>query len=249
MRKVREVMAQCFSIRLLSIKKAFFMSLFMSLGVTFGTLGHAQTQIPLSLDKSIRQFVSKHPTMAGLKVDIEYIDSKIKLPNCAGPIDVALPARVRPWGRVNLQLRCQTGKGWFISLPIKVLVFGEYVLTTKFIQSGVRISPADLRIIEGDLSSLPDDVVRSINEATGRQAVRAIQAGSYISLNNLKEPSVIKVGDRVRVQVIGAGFQATGEGIAQSSGSINEIIKVKLPDGQVLQGTISSPGAVEINVN
>lgn len=247
--KVREVNAQPYSITLLSYRKAIFLALFAVLGFIFSTQGLAQTPIPLSLDKSIRQFVSSHPTMAGLKVDIEYIDSKVKLPSCSGPIDVALPARVRPWGRINLQLRCQTGKGWFLSLPIKVLVFGEYVLTTKFIQAGSKIISSDLRMIEGDLSSLPDDVVRSINEVTGRQAVRAIQTGGYISLNNLKEPSVIRVGDRVRVQVIGAGFQATGEGIAQTSGSINEIIKIRLPDGQVLQGKITSPGAVEIIVN
>ena len=124
----------------------------------------------------------------------------------------------------------------------------EYVLTTKFIQAGYKISPSDVRIAEGDLSALPDDLIRSLGDAVGRQVLRPIQAGSYISLNNLKEPAVIRVGDRVRVQVIGVGFQATGEGVAQSAGSVNEIIKVRLPDGQVLQGRISAPGAVEISI-
>jgi flagella basal body P-ring formation protein FlgA len=229
--------------------KAVFLSLILFFGMGFSHLGHAQTQIPLELDKSIRQFVSKHPTMAGLKVDVEYIDSKIKIPSCSGPIDVALPARVRPWGRVTLQLRCKTGKGWFLAIPVRVLVYGEYVLTTRFIQSGYKIQAADIRIAEGDLSGLPDDLVRTAAEVVGRQAVRPIQAGSYISLNNLKEAAVIKVGDRIRVLVTGAGFQATGDGIAQTTGSINEIIKVRLPDGQILQGRVSSPGAVEINID
>jgi flagella basal body P-ring formation protein FlgA len=228
--------------------KGIVLSLILSFGIGFAGQGLAQTQIPLELDKSIRQLVSKHPTVAGLKVDVEYLDSKVKIPSCSGPIDVALPARVRPWGRVTLQLRCKTGKGWFLSLPIKVSIYGEYVLTTRFIQSGYKISQADLRIAEGDLSAMPDDLIRSVGEAVGRQVLRPIQAGSYISLNNLKEPSVIRVGDRVRVRVIGLSFQATGEGVAQTAGSVNEIIKVRLPDGQVLQGKISAPGVVEINI-
>jgi len=209
---------------------------------------HAQVQVPLDLDKSIRQFVAKHPSMSGLRTDIEYVDSKIKIPSCTGPVDISLPARVRPWGRVNLQLRCNKGQGWFLGLPVRIIVYGEYVLTTRFIQQGSKIVQADLRVAEGDLSALPDDLIRAPGEAIGRQVVRPIQAGSYISLNNLKEPAVIRVGDRVRVQVIGVGFQATGEGVAQSAGSVNEIIKVRLPDGQVLQGRISAPGAVEISI-
>ena len=209
---------------------------------------YGQAQIPLDLDKSIRQFVAKHPSMSGLRTDIEYVDPKIKVPSCAVPIEIALPARVRPWGRVNLQLRCQKGSGWFLSLPVRVIVYGEYVLTTKFIQTGSKIVQGDLRLVEGDLSALPDDLIRFPGEAIGRQVLRPIQAGSYISLNNLKEPAVIRVGDRVRVNVIGVGFQATGEGTAQSAGSVNEIIKVRLPDGQVLQGRVSAPGAVEISI-
>lgn len=225
-----------------------FFSIFALFITLFSHFGHAQVQVPLDLDKSIRQFVSKHPSMSGLRTDIEYVDSKIKIPSCSAPIEIALPARVRPWGRVNLQLRCQKGQGWFLALPVRILVYGEYVLTTKFLQAGTKIAPADLRVIEGDLSALPDDLIRSSGEAIGRQVLRPIQAGSYVSLNNLKEPAVIRVGDRVRVQVIGVGFQATGEGVAQTAGSVNEIIKVRLPDGQVLQGKISAPGAVEINI-
>lgn len=225
-----------------------FLGIFALFATFFSHFGHAQVQVPLDLDKSIRQFVSSHPSMAGLRADVEYIDTKIKIPRCAGPIDITLPARVRPWGRVSLQLRCQKGQGWFLAFPVRILVYGEYVLTTRFLQTGARITAVDLRTIEGDLSALPDDLIRSSGQAIGRQVLRPIQAGSYISLNNLKEPAVIKVGDRVRVQIIGVGFQAAGEGIAQSAGSVNEIIKIRLPDGQVLQGRISAPGAVEISI-
>ncbi len=228
--------------------RVIFLGIFTLFATFFSHFGYAQVQVPLDLDKSIRQFVSKHPSMAGLRSDIEYIDSKIKIPTCSAPIEVSLPARVRPWGRVSLQLRCQKGQGWFLAYPVRILVYGEYVLTTKFLPTGSKISSADLRIIEGDLTALPDDLIRSPGEAIGRQIVRPIQAGSYIALNNLKEPAVIKVGDRVRVQVIGVGFQAAGEGIAQSAGTVNEIIKVRLPDGQVLQGKISAPGVVEIKI-
>jgi len=67
-----------------------------------------------------------------------------------------------------------------------------------------------------------------------------------VSLNNLREAAVIKVGEGVRVQVQGKGFQANGEGVALTSGAIGDSIRVRMPDGQQVQGQVVRAGTVEI---
>jgi flagella basal body P-ring formation protein FlgA len=72
--------------------------------------------------------------------------------------------------------------------------------------------------------------------------------GSPLGLNDLKESSVIKVGDPVRLVLSGKDFEVSGEGIAQTSGMIGDMVRVRLADGQVLQGKVLRPSVVRVTI-
>jgi len=75
-----------------------------------------------------------------------------------------------------------------------------------------------------------------------------LQMGMPIGLNDLKESAVIKVGDPVRIQLTGKDFQVSGEGVAQTTGMIGDMVRVRLSDGQVLQGKVLRPGIIGVNM-
>lgn len=212
---------------------------------------HAQTQnpVPKELDKNIRNTITKNPSMSGYKVQIEYVDSKIKIPNCPSDIEIEFPQKTRLWGRVNLQIKCNSGYKWTMTLPIRVQVFGDYLLAAKFIQAGAKLGQDDILISQGDLTEMPDDLLARPQDALGRQAIRPIQPRTPIFLNNLREMAVIKSGDPVRVQILGNGFEAEGSGLAQSSGAVNDQIRVKMPDGQQVQGRVLRQGVVTVKID
>ena len=70
--------------------------------------------------------------------------------------------------------------------------------------------------------------------------------GSPLGLNDLKESSVVKVGDPVRLILIGKDFEVSGEGIAQTAGMIGDMVRVRLADGQVLQGKVLRSSVVVV---
>ena len=72
--------------------------------------------------------------------------------------------------------------------------------------------------------------------------------GSPIGLNDLKETSVVKAGDPVRLILTGKDFEVSGEGTAQSAGMVGDMVRVRLADGQVLQGRVLRPSVVMVNV-
>jgi flagella basal body P-ring formation protein FlgA len=73
--------------------------------------------------------------------------------------------------------------------------------------------------------------------------------GMPIGLNDLRETAVIRIGDPVTILLKGRDFQVTGSGVAQSQGMINDMVRVRLNDGQVLQGKIIRPGVVEMTLD
>jgi len=205
--------------------------------------------IPVEVQNNIRRFVQKSPAVSGFRTEVDFLDPSMNLPACpGGTIEVLSAPNVRLWGRSLIQLRCLKA-AWLYNIPLIVRVYGDYVISTRYLQAGNRLSSSDMRVINGDLTSVQDDVIRAPKEADDRVLTRPIQMGMPIGLNDLRETAVIKVGDPVTILLKGRDFQVTGSGVAQSQGMINDMVRVRLNDGQVLQGKIIRPGVVEMTLD
>jgi len=205
--------------------------------------------IPVEVQNNIRRFVQKSPAVSGFRTEVDFLDPSMNLPACpGGTIEVLSAPNVRLWGRSLIQLRCLKA-AWLYNIPLIVRVYGDYVISTRYLQAGNRLSSSDMRVINGDLTSVQDDVIRAPKEADDRVLTRPIQMGMPIGLNDLRETAVIKIGDPVTILLKGRDFQVTGSGVAQSQGMINDMVRVRLNDGQVLQGKIIRPGVVEMTLD
>jgi flagella basal body P-ring formation protein FlgA len=242
------------------------LSFLILLGLIWLTPLHAQTQpqsqvnttpnqalqapgIPLEVQNNIRRFIQKSPTVLGFRTEVDFLDPSMNLPSCqGGSIEVLSAPNVRLWGRSLVQVRCLKA-AWLYNIPLMIRVYGDYVVSTRYLQPGNRLSSSDMRIINGDLTSVPDDVIRTPKEADDRVLTRPIQMGMPIGLNDLRETAVIKVGDPVTILLKGRDFQVTGSGTAQTQGMINDMVRVRLNDGQVLQGKVIRPGVVEMTLD
>ena len=205
--------------------------------------------IPLEVQNNIRRFIQKSPTVLGFRTEVDFLDPSMNLPSCqGGSIEVLSAPNVRLWGRSLVQVRCLKA-AWLYNIPLMIRVYGDDVVSTRYLQPGNRLSSSDMRIINGDLTSVPDDVIRTPKEADDRVLTRPIQMGMPIGLNDLRETAVIKVGDPVTILLKGRDFQVTGSGTAQTQGMINDMVRVRLNDGQVLQGKVIRPGVVEMTLD
>jgi flagella basal body P-ring formation protein FlgA len=208
----------------------------------------AQAALPPDLEKEIKRFIQKSPNVNGLRVEVEFLDSNLNVPACVGgTIEISANPGTRIWGKTTLQLRCAKA-AWMINVPLNVHVFGDYVVASRYLPFGHKLDQADMRVLEGDLSLIPDDVLRTPKIAYERVLSKPLQMGSPIGLNDLKESTVIKAGDPVRLILTGKDFEVSGEGVAQSPGIVGDMVKVRLADGQVLLGRVLRPSVVVVNV-
>lgn len=208
----------------------------------------AQAALAPELEASIKRYVQKSPTVNGLRVELELIEPNQVVPAClGGTIEIITPPGVRLWGRSTLQLRCAKAS-WMVNVPINIRAYGDYVVSSRYLPFGQKLESGDIRVIEGELSILPDDVLRTPRAAYDKVLSRPLQMGTPIGLNDLRESAVIKSGDPVLIQLIGKGFQVSGEGTAQSAGMVGDMVRVRLMDGQTLQGRVLRPGVVGVNI-
>jgi flagella basal body P-ring formation protein FlgA len=208
----------------------------------------AQATMTPDLEASIKRYIQKSPSVNGLRVEVQLIEPNQVIPPCiGGSIEIITPPGVRLWGRSTLQLRCAKAS-WMVNVPLNIRAFGDYVVASRYLPFGQKLESGDIRVIEGDLSVLPDDVLRTPRAAYDKVLGRPLQMGAPIGLNDLKESAVVKSGDPVLIQLVGKGFQVSGEGTAQSSGMVGDMVRVRLMDGQTLQGRVLRPGVVGVNL-
>lgn len=209
----------------------------------------AAVTVSPGLDQALKNYLAQLPALSPYRVEVDYIDPRIQqAPVCPNGYDFYLPGGGRPWGRLSVGIRCQRASAAAQSYLIKVAAYGDYLAAARFLPAGTRLTDRDVGFVQGDLARLPADAVVQSNEAIGRQILRPMQAGAPIVLNNLRQPAVIKAGERVRVLVVGPGFEATGEGVAVTGGAIGDTIRIRMPDNQQQSGQIIKPGAVEIRL-
>jgi len=196
---------------------------------------------------TIRSLIAEHPMLAGQSLQIEFPSSLPKWTSCKQP-RAQIARQGVPVGRVSLSLRCMDPR-WLGSIQVTVGAKRSHLAASRALQAGSTLDGGEFVTVESDWSSLPDAVVTDPDQALGKTLVRSIAAGTPLSLNLLRQTSVIKTGERVRVQMSGSNFVVSGEGQALQAGAIGEQVRIKMANGQAVSATVLRQGVVEVRID
>lgn len=162
-------------------------------------------------------------------------------------LEANLPKGTRPWGRINVTVRCVAGATWQIFVPVQITVLADYLVSTRPLVPGKAIEAADLATQRGNLADQPMGTLTNPAEAIGKVAAGAVPAGRPLRGDMLRQPTVIQQGQSVRVISRGAGFEVANEGRAVTNALLGQVAQVRLAGGQVVSGIAKGAGVVEIS--
>ena len=206
----------------------------------------AQAALSVQAEEAVKQFLDQHPSLEGQEFSIQWDPSKLEFPVCAKKPTVELLRKDKAWGKLLLNLRCDTGRVWARPVSLYVMVKGRYLVATRPLKPGQILTPSDWKWADGDLSKMGDSMVDSPDLLKNMELSRPQQAGNPLRLNDFRQMSVIKSGDQVRVAIVGRGFGIDASGQALADAALGASVKVRISDGKIIQGTAVSQGVVEV---
>ncbi len=170
-------------------------------------------------------------------------DARLKLAPCT-QVQAFVPPGSRPWGATRLGLRCTQlasnaaagSRLWAISLPAQVKVFAPAPVATTALPVGTVLDSTHLAMDWIDWAAHPSVPALLTDTLWGRSLQRPLAAGQALRLSDLRARQWFASGDTVRVTAVGAGFQVQREGVALADGFEGQVARVKLDNGQVVQG-------------
>ena len=212
----------------------------------FAVSAHAQ-QDPAPVTKTIDNWLKTQTRGLPGQVswEIGALDPGNQLAPCTA-FDISRPAGARPWGRTNVVVRCLGDTGWRVYVPVHIRVKANYLISARPIAQGRIVVAEDLAAELGDLSELPGNILTESGLAVGMTAASSIPAGRPLRADMLKAQTVVRQGQTVKVVSRGPGFAVANEGRALNNASEGQVVQVRLGSGQVVSGTASAGGTVEV---
>jgi len=152
----------------------------------------------------------------------------------------------RLWGRTNLTVQCQSGASWSIYVPVQVKIQGSYLVIRRNLGAGQILTEADIEVRQGDLTEFPGNLLDNPQQALGKTLNVSLIAGQPLRTDALRLPLIIQQGQRITVISRGNGFSVSSEGQALSGASEEQVVRARLPNGQIVSGIAKPGGIVEI---
>ena len=211
-----------------------------------GFASSAQAALSVQAEDAVKQFLGNHPSLEGRDYSIQWEPVKIEFPSCAKAPSVELLRKDKAWGKLLLNLRCDSGRVWARPVGLYVTVKGRYLAAARPLKPGQILTPNDWKWVDGDLAKMGDTLIDSPELLKDVELNRAQQAGNALRLNDFRQMSVIKSGDQVRVAILGRGFAIDASGQALADAALGASVKVRISDGKIIQGTAVKQGLVEV---
>lgn len=195
----------------------------------------AGRQDPAALQTHAERFLKTQTGDQPGKVAIQVKQPRVDLPACAA-LDAFQPVGGRRIGQISVGVRCLAPSVWTVYLSAQVSVVGPYAMTLQSLPANHILSAADFALREGDLGSLPADVVTHIDDMLGYRTVSPLAAGAPLRAALLRPPLVVQQGQTTRVVLNGPGFSVQSEGLALANAGRGDQVRVKTRSGQVISG-------------
>lgn len=205
-------------------------------------------QPPQAVESTVRTFLERQVQgMPGEpRISVRAFDPANQLPPCAA-LEPFLPPGTRPWGQLTVGVRCDSPVTWTAYVQAQVQIFGPYLVTTRALRSAEVIREGDIEVREGELTALPDNVLSSPGQALGHLTRFAQAAGAPLRAGSVRLPDAVRRGQTVPIFTRGPGFTVSGEGQALSAAAPGERVRIRLGNGQIVQGLVQSDGSVSVD--
>jgi len=183
-----------------------------------------------------------------IETTLPQLDPRLTLHPCESPLKITNKSSQRTSGKLTLKVTCPSGKHWAIHVPITIQTFTSVVVTNQPVFRGQALSTDKLAIEERETSRLHRGYFSVMTQVVGSITKRALPTGKVIVPMAIVTPMLINKGEKVLIEAANTNISIRTSGIAQSSGSLGDLIQVKNEHSQrVIEGRITAPGKIAVN--
>jgi flagella basal body P-ring formation protein FlgA len=200
-----------------------------------------------SLERHAQQLLKNHPGLdPQSKIELIFGDIPPELPLCrdASTYIPSNPSKIL--GTIQIAIRCQTPQSWLFSITAKIKKLQKYWILSTDLPAGTILTGQEFSEGEAWSDQIPHGAINDLSFAVGKTLKQNTAKGTMVTTSMLKAEPVVLVGQSVKIVASGSGFKITTTGRALSPALPGQPVRVKMPNGQIVSGTATTGGTVEV---
>lgn len=211
-----------------------------------GNNAFANTQ---ELIRSVQNFLYQQASLTTAnesEIAIEVFPPSTQFGTCENPQPFFPNANQEAAGRVSVGVRCGVNGEQVRYVQAQISLLASYLVPKEDIRSGTILNASMLTSAQGDVGRMRNPPITKLEDLVGMVVRRNLRAGQPIHEQMVQAPEIISRGEAVKIVVEGVGFQIEREGNAIDSGGLNDVIRVRVGNREIIQARIIGPGRVTV---
>ncbi|MGD8483612.1 MAG: flagellar basal body P-ring formation chaperone FlgA [Thioalkalispiraceae bacterium] len=184
-----------------------------------------------------------------IRFQVGNLDPRLRLPLCKQALTGFLPANHRLLGHTTIGLRCNSGKGWKIHVPVQVQQFKNILVSNRNLPRGHRLGAADVTKKRMDISILNQGFYENTRQLSGLVLTRSILRGQHLAPGMLAKPRWVRRGQTITILAQTGQVAIRVKGKALMDGREGELVKIKnTSTNRELRGIVVAEGVVKVTL-
>ena len=190
----------------------------------------AQNLAPNRIHAAVLQYIVQHAPWDADQLTIKKINFNrpVRIPAGKIGLHVTAPKHTDWLGAIGFSVGVTINgkKVTRLTVPVKLEVWGDVILTSKPLGRFQPIGHDDIHIKKMDLARVPSNVIMDIDQVVGHRTNRRIAANCILRKDHVEIPPSVRRGDLVSVVAESAHLKISIKAMAKEDGRIGERIKV-----------------------
>lgn len=211
----------------------------------------ADVQLPAAIQAAAEEFVRASLPEASAKhfVTAARLDSRLRLDDCAAPLEAFSQGTAMTSARMTIGVRCPVANSWTIYVPVTVEVEVSVLVLRRPLARRSRVEFAD---VEPQVRRLPGSASVFVNDVAslqGHRLKRALPVGTALTVEMLVPDVLVRRGQHVTLIAANGPVQIRAQGQALTEGAASDRVRVQnVSSLKVVEGVVESDGVVRVGL-
>lgn len=174
------------------------------------------------------------------------VDSRLRLAQCAKPLEGLLPSTVRDAARLTVGVRCPQ-PAWTVYVPVSIETEMPVLVLRQAAARGASLTPEDVELQTRRVPGIAAGYLTDPAQLQRRHLKLAAGPGTALTPDLLAPDVMIKRGQRVTLVAAAGGIEVLAEGEAIANGTAGGRVRVlNLSSRRIVEGEVESGGRVRV---
>jgi len=175
------------------------------------------------------------------------LDSRLRLDECALPLEAFSQGSTTASARMTVGVRCSSANTWTFYVPVTVEVEVPVLVLRRPLARRARVALID---VEPQMRRLPGSAATFVSDVTslqGHRLKRALPVGTALTVDMLVPDVLVRRGQQVTLIAANGPVQIRAQGQALTEGGAADRVRVQnVTSLKVVEGVVESDGVVRV---